>query len=287
MPSISGMMQVPEATRVKSTKWAMVGYSAALVALSVVSVVLQGDPFSQHIGNLSPSGKGGGNILLSTGPHQQLAAVASEGSSASRKLLQCGECGCGVACPGGGGGATQVNMVRDAHHTTTLPFCQHFCSSELCPESKLGRPALQSGSLAVRCVASSATLSPRDRLHRFGRTRRGMQKSSHLTRGCGAMFDPGWLWRRAHGRRHVDGSKPGLSPFRPFHAHFDGGRGKGLQAQGPPVVCGAPHRKGRGRLRKPAAYRIRFAQGERTPWASRQDWCTRTRRAQWSQRQAW
>jgi len=112
MPSIIGMMQVPEATRVKSTKWAMVGYSAALVALSVVSVVLQGDPFSQHIGSLSPSGKGGGNILLSTGPQQQLAAVASEGSSASRKLLQCGECGCGVACPGGGGGATQVNMVR-------------------------------------------------------------------------------------------------------------------------------------------------------------------------------
>jgi hypothetical protein len=92
----------------------------------------------------------------------------------------------------------------------------------------------------------------------------------------------GWLWRRAHRRRHVDGSKPGLSPLWPFHANFDGGRGKGRQAQGPPCVCGAPHHKGRGQLLQPAAQHIRFAQGERAPWATRQDWCTRTRRARWS-----
>jgi len=232
----------------KSTKWTMVAYSAALVALSVVSVVLQGDPFSQPIGSISSSssGKGGGDILLSTGPQQQLAALASEGSSASRKLLQCGECGCGVACPGGGGGATQVNMVRDTHRTAPpfLPTHRVIPFSTV-PRVQTGPPALRCGSVAAWRGAPAATLSPRDRLHRFWKILDAASKSSHLTRGCCSMFDPGWLWRRAHRRRHVDGSKPGLSPLWPFHANFDGGRGKGRQAQGPPCVCGAPHYKGK------------------------------------------
>lgn len=82
----------------QAVTWWAVAATAALVLVSLVSVVLQGENNQ--------------DLALQLHDNQlQLAEHAAEGFDRGRKLLACGECGCGVACPGGGG-ATQINMVR-------------------------------------------------------------------------------------------------------------------------------------------------------------------------------